>query len=721
MKIPSPHHKSLSISYSAPQPLTYASRRASSGATLLIMLAFALGDSAEARIPRGDPIVDQDENLLVNGNFQSKDGRFHPLRWKIVNKKVGDEIDAVVSRDKKMESDLAISGTTAPTDPPAASLKIIDESGSEAVIVRSEKRLAVPGLYYNASARVADSAGGDELVLEFWNADNTSAGEFSSGSSFAPAPDDRAAWELATATGLAPADALHVTVSLRSGTGAQNTTYWDNASLVVSGSYNPVLAPNRHELVIDDYRFDSSFDVERKVVPPVKSGPLVTSDKSWESQTLSIATVLKDPGPLNGWVMWYYSNGRMLKATGTTGLDWKKPITSTYFIGSSNQNNITFPPGKGRITVLFDPNEPNQTKRFKALAHDGPDPGYFYWYSGDGTSWTAYSGTVPVLPYGNVSNVARDPATGKYIATTRQRTINAKTGATFTGDRMAFVSTGTNMVNWNAPGFTGTTAQFAPAAEGDQADDLAAQSRRHIECQVESMPVYPYQGMYIAFPTIFELTDFSTGINASGGNGPSYPQIASSRDLKIWNRPTRAPIIPLSRAGGWDAGGITVASSMVEDGDNFHVYYSGNNLGRGGTISGVKDARSSIARATWQRDRFVKIVNAANRNATIGGISKVDPKLQGFIRTKVVRFTLGSRLMVNAKVGVRGGIYVSVLDANNVEKAGFEYDEDTYIPEGDYLSREVPFTGIFPQLANQDIKLKFYLRNAELYSFWIEP
>lgn len=698
--------------------------RLPSGTVFLLMLAFGLVDAAEARIPRGDPIVNQDENLLVNGNFQSKDGRLHPLRWKYASKKIGPGLNAIVSRDQKMESDMVKSSPTnpPPTDPPAASLKIIDESGSDDVTIRSEKRLAAPGLVYDAAARVYQGAGGAELVLEFWNADNQLIVEFPSGTAFANAPDDRSAWKLASVTGAAPPTALHVTVAIRSSAGNTGTGYWDNASLVINDEYEPGLVTGQHELLIDNYRLESSYDVERVVIPPVKSPPLVVKNKSWESDILTVATVLKDPGPLYDWVMWYYSNGRMLQATSDDGITWEKPATSPYFIGSSDQNNISFPPGKGRITVVYDPPsiEPNQARRFKALAHAGPNTGYFYWYSGNGKEWTAHSETVPVLPYGNISNLARGPGK-KYIAITRQRTVNADTGATFTGDRMAFVSTGTNMVDWVAPEFTGTSTKFAPAVESDQADDFAAQSRRHIECQVESMPVYPYQGIYIGFPTIFELTDFSTGINAAGGNGPSYPQIASSRDLKVWHRPNRSPIIPLSRKGGWDAGAITVASSMVEDGDNFHVYYSGENLGRGGTIPDVKTAKGSIARATWQRDRFVAFRNAANRTSRDENNNIIiDPKLEGFLRTKVVTFTLGSKLKINAKVGLRGSIRVTVLDENNVEKPGFTYAAATGIPEGDYTNLEVPLSGNFPALANTPIKLKFYLRNAELYSFWID-
>ncbi len=698
----------------------FSSRRTPFGKALLLILAVTV--SAQARIPRGDPIVNQDENLLVNGNFQSKDGRFHPLRWKYASKKVGPGINAIVSREQKMESDLATSGTAAPTDPPAASLKIIDESGSDDVIVRSEKRLVSPGLVYDAAARVYQGQGGAQLYLEFWSADNTILAEFPSGASFANPSDDRTAWKVASVTGTAPAAALHVTVSIRSSAGNIGTGYWDNASLTLHDIYDDYVFTGRHELLIDDYRLESSFDVERVIIPPVKTAPLLVSDGGLESPSLSVATVLKDPGPINGYVMWYYSNGRMLQARSPDGLtNWTRPNLNEHYVGSSSHNNVSFPPNKGRITVIYDANEVNQARRFKALAHAGPNTGYFYWYSADGQKWYTPSETVPVLPYGNVSNLALGPG-GKYIATTRQRTVAAATGATFTGDRMAFVSTGTNMVDWYAPKYpmTSTSPAFAPAVEGDQADDFAAQSRRHIECQVESMPIYPYQGMYIGFPTIFELTDFSTGINAAGGNGPSYPQIASSRDLRVWHRPNRSPIIPLSRKGGWDAGGISVSSSMVEDGDDCHVYYSGDNLGRGGTIPDVKDAKTSIARATWTRDRFVALRNAANRTATINGQSVIDPKLEGFVRTKVITFSGGTKLKINAKVNPKGSIIVTVLDENNVEKTGFGYAATTPITAGDYLDLEAPLGGVFATLANTPIKLKFYLRNADLYSFWIE-
>ncbi|WP_433043575.1 hypothetical protein [Dactylosporangium sp. CS-033363] len=310
--------------------------------------------------------------------------------------------------------------------------------------------------------------------------------------------------------------------------------------------------------------------------------------------------------------------------------------------------------------------------------------GYYAFFSPDGIAWTQF-GSAPVLPYGDVSNVAYDAARGRYIATTKQRTVDIS-ASPGTNDRMAWVSTSTDFVSWTGPRM---------AVEGDYRDDEAARGAGGLEAQVYGMPVYPYEGVYLAMPWMFTITD--AGANNAGG-GPIVPQLATSRDQDLlrWSRPARDPILPLGDAGAWDDSMIFTSSTLQTSAGTVSVYYGGFNVDHGG--GPAQTAR--IGLATWRRDGFVSLRNAGDE--------------PGALTTRLVTYN-GSVLHVNTDVMAGGSVRVEVLNSAGAVVA-------TSNPvTGDQLDAQVTWaSGVsLASLAGQQVKFRFAVDGADLYSYWI--
>jgi len=268
---------------------------------------------------------------------------------------------------------------------------------------------------------------------------------------------------------------------------------------------------------------------------------------------------------------------------------------------------------------------------------------------------------------------------------------------------MAFVSVSKDFINWHAP--DEPNSLWTLAVEGGVADDELVMSKRGVEANVYGMPVYPYQGIYIGFPWMFDIHDYRTGIYAGTGDGHIQPQIAVSRDLRHWGRPDHDPVIPLGKAGAWDDGTLYTSNTMQVSDHEMSVYYGGMNLPHGGnTTTQVQYAR--IAKATWRRDGFVSLYNAGNDVGTI--------------TTKPLIFT-GKHLKINTLLNAGGDLKVEILDSNGDAIAGCKISDAKPIHGNQFEAIADWNTGAdLSGLAGKEIKLRFCLTGGQIYSYWFE-
>jgi len=176
-----------------------------------------------------------------------------------------------------------------------------------------------------------------------------------------------------------------------------------------------------------------------------------------------------------------------------------------------------------------------------------------------------------------------------------------------------------------------------------------------------------------------------------------------SRDGFHWSRPDRRPLIPVSeRKGAWNYGNIQSAGGcLLVVRDKLYFYVSGRAGVEGGSQSGV----CSTGLAPLRRDGFASMDAGAR---------------EGVLTTRLLRFT-GEHLFVNA--AVRGGeLRVEVLDDRDrvivpyTRKNSVPLRVDSTLARMQCISRPS-----LASVAGKPVKLRFYLKNGSLYSFWVTP
>ncbi len=171
------------------------------------------------------------------------------------------------------------------------------------------------------------------------------------------------------------------------------------------------LTPGRKELFLDDHTLERLENIERRLHPPRKSGPVIRPGKPWEGASIQIRT-----GPFwnpdqKQWMMWYLGG----YATSRDAIRWDKPTLGLRDYQGSKDNNLMLPvtryefkdPLTGRELLrqdgdgttinhaIFDPGDPDPDRRYKGAGHKGPlcclqggrGAGFYPAVSPDGRTW----------------------------------------------------------------------------------------------------------------------------------------------------------------------------------------------------------------------------------------------------------------------------------------------------------------------------------------------
>lgn len=357
-------------------------------------------------------------------------------------------------------------------------------------------------------------------------------------------------------------------------------------------------------------------------------------------------------------------------------------------LDSLENNVVTLDParewGSNAIeNVVYDPHDPDPARRFKGFANVySREP----IVSPDGIHWSALD--VPALDSQDESNLCYDPVTRTFIAT-------LKTNGPF----------GRSQAIWTSPDFetwTNTEVLFH-ADERDQAlgkNHVAARIAHPAlhqtagldptECKVDvyNLGIARYEGLYLGFPALF---------HQSGEAGFHLVQLASSRDLKTWNRVAeRGTFIGPSTvaSGAYDLTQLLPPSGPVVRGDELWLYYSGIKYRQ--PPEDVKEV-GAICLAVLRRDGFVSM-DAGTEEGTL--------LTAPFVVT-------GSKLFVNVDGG-QGQLVVEVLDAEGAVVA------ESVPVTRDQLRAEVQWAqGRLDAFLGKEVRLRFRLRDAAFYSYWL--
>lgn len=471
----------------------------------------------------------------------------------------------------------------------------------------------------------------------------------------------------------------------------------------------------RKELFLDNYVVARLENVKRQLHPPQKYGPVIRPDQPWEGGGLQIRSGPAWSREEKIWKLWYLGGGSeavILYATSDDGLHWSKPLLNRVMAGGSKQNNaITADPTlkwpeNAMLNIIYDPDDADPQRRYKGfLGAFGRKP----IVSAEGVDWHRLN--VPKIESSDESHLFRDPVSRLYVAT-------VKHGGPY--GRSVYVSVSKDFERWTDP----RDCLIFHADKRDQ--ELGAERvQMHLrnpalrqptfnrpeeyKTDIYNLPVFAYEGLYVGLPTVFN----HSGNTKDNSDGFSMVELAASRDLIHWERVGKRekfiPLSPLEDGKNYDVAQLLAANRpIVKDGEIW-FYYTG--LKWRAHPSYLKSGKSdpqpdagAICLAKLRLDGFVSLDAG---------------ETEGYVVTKPLMLG-GKSLHVNLSAP-DGDLRVEVLDAEGRKTlAGYSL-KDSVPAKGDGLDMELKWKTQpnLSALAGKSVRLRFALRKASLYAFWV--
>ena len=489
------------------------------------------------------------------------------------------------------------------------------------------------------------------------------------------------------------------------------------ATCSVLSAAEPLEIGSRRELFVDSFLIDSlTAGATLRLHHPTPEEVAIVHDAPWEGSGSGYHTVFQD-----GDLYRLYHRGSHLEVTpgrlgsgshppfycyaeSKDGVRWTKPQLGLIEFAGSTQNNIIL---KGLGTHNFAPfKDANPdcppAARYKAIAGLMGEGGLFVFQSPDAIHWKLMS-DKPVITKGafDSQNLAFwDSTIGAYRAYWRVFTKGVTTKEQWTpaGVRAIQTATSDDLLQWSegrdltyvdSPAEQLYTNQIAPYHRAPHI--LIGMPTRYVERGwSESMRALPD-------PKNRELR---ASAHERYGTALTEGLLMASRDgvkFKRWNEAFLRPGI--GRRGTWQYGQQYIAWNVVETASSLPG--APNELSLYATEDYWHGKGGKLRRYTLRLDGFVSI------NAPMKG---------GEFLSRPLKFS-GARLSVNFATSAAGSLRVEIQDAAGQPLEGFSLADS---PEhfGDSIDRTVVWKSgtDVSSLAGQAVRLRFVLRDADLYS-----
>lgn len=490
--------------------------------------------------------------------------------------------------------------------------------------------------------------------------------------------------------------------------------------IVVSGlalAEDPIDVASRRELFVDDHLIEKlSGKASLHLHHPTPREVSLVFDAPWEGSASGYHTIFQD-GDL--YRMYYrglhldVSEGKLASnrhepfycyAESADGVHWKKLELGIVEFDGSKKNNIFL---RGRGTHNFAPfkdTNPNcpPKARYKALGGLKGEGGLFAFQSADGVHWSLLT-EKPVITNGafDSHNLAFWDATlGKYRAYWRTFTAGVTTEKKWapSGYRAVRTATSDDFLQWtgdadltyvDSPDEHLYTNQINPYLRAPHV--LIGFPCRYIE-----------RGWSDSMRALPELENRELRASSVERYGTALTEglLMASRDgvhFKRWNEAFLRPGV--QRPGTWQYGQQYIACHVVQTApsipgapDELSLYATERYWHQGGILR----------RYTLRLDGFVSI------RAPMAG---------GEFLSRPLVFT-GSRLSLNFSTSAAGSVRVEIQDPDGKPHDGFAL-ADCPALFGDTIDRTVTWKSgpdVAP-LAGKPVRLRFELKDADLYSF----
>ncbi len=488
------------------------------------------------------------------------------------------------------------------------------------------------------------------------------------------------------------------------------------AVLMQSGrlfAQHPIDIGNRRELMIDDHLIDEiSSRARLQLNKPVRREISLVTDAPWEGNACHYRSVFQDGDRYRMYYGGYQYDVQQDKQTyphpaflcyaeSRDGIHWTKPNLGLVEFNGSGKNNIVFSSASvqdvaadpGHVAVFKDSNpDCPPSARYKAIVRSNSEPGLLAFRSADGFRFEPVQ-QEPVITQG-----AFDSQNLAFWDTVRSE-YRAYFRGFRDGTRSILTATSQDFLHWTPPQWV----------------EFPGAPREHIYTnQVKPYDRAPH--IFTGFPLRYtdrgrvdstdklphpELRRLRASNHPRYGSAVTDGLFMTSRDGRHFHRWDEAFIRPgAARTNAWVYGDNSVAWGIVL------------------TRSAVKKSPDELSIYVTEGYWTGTSLNVRRYSMRVDGFVSVNAPLSGgeFV-TKPIVFT-GSKLEINYSTSGAGAIRVEVQDVDGRPIDGFA-QHDCHEIFGDEIERTVTWERgqDVSSLAEKPVRLKFFLKDADLYSF----
>ena len=442
----------------------------------------------------------------------------------------------------------------------------------------------------------------------------------------------------------------------------------------------PIDTGGYRQLFIRDDLIESIKGLTRVVNQPRKyhANPVLTYDKPWEGNcVITWGSVLYDSRE-KLFRIWYEVYRRpkddkkdiiLCYAASKDGIHWEKPSLGLVDYKGSKDNNIVFEPPGGTLdspTVIEDPRDPDPERRFKLFFHTGgrSPRGIYMACSPDGIHWNLEEDVK--VKAGDRNTAYYDDLISKYRVVTRIPGRGIRTCGLWESD---------DCRRW----------EFVKEILAPDEDDPPG-------TQLYGMVAFCYEGIHLGYVEPFFVPERK--LNA---------QLIYSIDGYNWMRACdRKTFLDWGPEGSWDSAWVFPSHNPpIRIGDELFIFYQG---------------RKTLH---WSRGPYWVIGSIGLSFLRPDGFVSLDAIYDEGTVTTSPLLLRGDELHVNAEARP-GYVTAEILGSEGEVVPGFEKKSCTPMCCTDSLDYVLSFGRSLRQIDEEAVKVRFYLRGAKLYSFWLQ-
>lgn len=458
---------------------------------------------------------------------------------------------------------------------------------------------------------------------------------------------------------------------------------------------------SRRELFVDHFLIEELAGTQLKLQRPQLAEVAIRYDQPQENIFSFYGTVLKDGDTYR---MYYRGNSSTCCAESRDGINWTKPDLGLFPVNGSTRNNIIL--DKGRAFTPFIDTQPGVSSEERYKATETEKPGLAGYVSADGLRWRRVCNN-PIIPttlennFDSMNVMFWSQAENCYVLYARHMEG---------GRRSTARATSTDFLSWSDQ----TLMTYSDTGTTTPSEHLYT---NQTQPYFRAPHIYVSLAARILFADVRHIVREDDIAEASRRTSAVTPEMLNFFKNHV-DESAGAPgdiadgVFLTTRAGS-TCFDFTFKESFVRPGIGLNNWTTRNNYPGCGVVQ-TGPAEMSFY---LQRDYAQKTAHVQRLTLRVDGFTSVHaPYEGGEMQTRPMTFS-GRELEINYSTSAAGNLRVEIQDASGQPIPGFTLAE---CPEiyGDHIERIVVWKNgsDVSRLANQPIRLKFALKDADLYS-----